>query len=108
MVYECKKGHQFESEPSPNGNAPKICPTCEEARMRYSRTRFLHNLDRKNRSLEDRGISTDDRARRCEGCNGLLKGMSHLEHDDATGQKFIECDRCSHQHEFVQPLSRWE
>lgn len=95
-LFNCKKGHQFESEEA----TPKVCPTCEEQRMRYSRTNFLAKRDRQDRKLEDAGISTNDRARRCEGCSGLLKGYSHVEVDDADGRRVMVCDRCSHEAEF--------
>lgn len=97
-LFECKRGHRFESTEA----SPKICPTCEESRMRFSRQRFIYRQDRRNAALERRGIHTDDRARRCENekCQQILKGFSHMDHDDATGQKRIVCDSCGHEHPF--------
>ena len=98
MLFTCRRGHEFTDD---NPTPPKICPTCEESRQRSNKAKWLNKMDRKNRKLEDAGISTDDRGKRCDGCGQLMKGYSYADIDDSTGQRYIVCAHCEHQHEFV-------
>lgn len=107
IQFECAKGHQFNAD---DQDPPKVCPECDAWRQQSKRNRWIYKQQRKEQGILMRGGSINDRSKHCENdaCKMPLKGYSHVDVDDATGEKSIICDNCGHHHPIEEPLNRWE
>lgn len=76
------------------------CPACDERRVLAKTRRFFYKLDRKIQIEKMHGRSTNDRERLCENdeCGKPLAGYSDRDHDAVTGEAFIVCSSCGHEH----------
>jgi len=97
MRLRCKaRGHEWESE-----WMETECPVCDESRQMYGRRAWVQRKEWEERRIRMRGGIVSEKERVCENatCGKPLRGYCYREYDEVTGQAYVTCDECGHQHE---------
>jgi rubrerythrin len=89
------RGHMWESE-----NMDTVCPECDAASAARKRRAWQINIGRQEQNMRMRGMPVSSRERICENatCGKPLRGYSYRDYDPVTGEAFIVCDECGHEH----------